>query len=71
MALVGHCYPIWLGFKGGKGAATTLGLGFVLMNPVIYIIGICIVILVFKLTKIVSIISILGGAILITGTLLP
>ncbi len=71
MALVGHCYPIWQKFKGGKGAATTLGLGFVLMNPVVYIIGILLVIAVFKITRIVSIISILGGAILVTGTLLP
>ena len=25
MALVGHCFPIWLKFKGGKGVATFFG----------------------------------------------
>ena len=24
-AVVGHCFPIWHGFKGGKGAATAVG----------------------------------------------
>jgi glycerol-3-phosphate acyltransferase PlsY len=24
-ALIGHCFPVWLGFKGGKGVATFFG----------------------------------------------
>ena len=26
MAFIGHCFPVWLGFKGGKGVATYLGI---------------------------------------------
>jgi glycerol-3-phosphate acyltransferase PlsY len=29
-AVVGHCYPVWFGFAGGKGGATTLGVLIVL-----------------------------------------
>src|SRR6202142_1192730 len=33
-AVLGHLFPVWLGFKGGKGVATFLGTCFALYWPV-------------------------------------
>ena len=33
-AFLGHCFPVWLGFKGGKGVATHLGIMWALAWPI-------------------------------------
>jgi len=34
MAILGHCFPIWLKFKGGKGVATFIGIMLAYSFPV-------------------------------------
>src|SRR5260370_3678989 len=35
-ALVGHCFPIWLGFHGGKGVAAAAGI-FLVLSPLAFL----------------------------------
>ncbi|HEV3244512.1 MAG TPA: glycerol-3-phosphate 1-O-acyltransferase PlsY [Chthoniobacterales bacterium] len=60
-SVVGHSYPIWLGFKGGKGVATSLGSIFGL-NWVAASIACVVWILVFQVTRYVSLSSIAAAA---------
>jgi len=55
--VIGHCFPLWLKFRGGKGIATSAGALFGL-TPLAMLIGVAIWILVFWLTRYVSVASV-------------
>ena len=60
MAILGHAFPIWLKFKGGKGVATSLGV-FLAAAPVPAGIAFGIWILTFLVTHIISISSLVAA----------
>jgi len=60
-AVIGHMFPIWLRFRGGKGVATGFGV-FLVAAPLGALAAIGVFILVLAVTRYVSIASILGGA---------
>jgi acyl phosphate:glycerol-3-phosphate acyltransferase len=66
--LVGHTFPVWLGFKGGKGIATSGGIAIALFPPVVFFLSIGIWLAVFLALRIVSIAS-LAAAATLGGTL--
>ncbi|MCX5751005.1 MAG: glycerol-3-phosphate 1-O-acyltransferase PlsY [Candidatus Saganbacteria bacterium] len=60
-ALIGHSYPIFLNFKGGKGVATGFGVLFGIA-PIPAIIAISFALLIMAITKYVSLGSLTGTA---------
>ncbi|RKX34950.1 MAG: acyl-phosphate glycerol 3-phosphate acyltransferase [Verrucomicrobia bacterium] len=56
-AILGHSFSIFLGFKGGKGVATTMG-GMVTLMPISALIGIGVWLILFFPTRYVSLASI-------------
>ena len=69
--LLGHCCSCFLGFKGGKGVASTIG-GLLVLLPVPIVIGAAIWGVVFALSRYVSLASIaLGVSLPLSCWLLP
>ena len=62
-SVLGHLYPPWLKFRGGKGVATSAG-ALLALTPVATLIGIAIWIIVFWLTRYVSLASITAAVVL-------
>ena len=59
-AVIGHIYPVWAGFKGGKGVATLFGMA-IAIQPIVAVCCIGVFLLVLYLTRFVSLSSILAG----------
>ncbi|MBN3034085.1 MAG: glycerol-3-phosphate 1-O-acyltransferase PlsY [Bacteroidales bacterium] len=59
-AVMGHIFPVYAGFRGGKGIATLLGIGIALY-PVAALIAFCIFLAVFFMTRYVSLSSIIAS----------
>jgi len=60
-AIVGHSFPIWLGFKGGKGIATSLGV-FLALAPLPTLITFGLWGVVFASSRILSLASLVAAA---------
>lgn len=58
-AVLGHIFPVWLGFRGGKGVATALGV-FIAISPILALCLVAVFIVVFSITRYVSLASILA-----------
>ena len=59
-AVLGHIFPLWANFRGGKGVATLLGMA-VAIQPLVAVCCVGVFLIVLYLTRFVSLSSILAG----------
>ncbi|MDD4527272.1 MAG: glycerol-3-phosphate 1-O-acyltransferase PlsY [Candidatus Margulisbacteria bacterium] len=70
LAILGHTFSPFVGFKGGKGVATGVGVLFFL-QPVVAIIGLVLELVIIKVTGYVSLASIVSGLVIFLLMLMP
>lgn len=63
MSVIGHCHPVWLKFKGGKGVATSAGVLIVLF-PILFLTLLIFQFIIIAVTKYMSLASILSAVML-------
>jgi acyl phosphate:glycerol-3-phosphate acyltransferase len=68
--ILGHNYPIWLGFKGGKGIATSGGAILALLPPLVFVSGAAAWVVVFLISRYTSLASIIAAVVLPIAVLL-
>lgn len=65
--VIGHCYPIFANFKGGKAVSTAIGF-FIAVNPLGALLALVVFFIVLKISKYVSLASVLASSSVLIAT---